>query len=98
MGGAAPSSKTIEAHLAVQATIRSYQVRGHLAAQTDPLQISNMSMDAAKKLIIRSVEVHQSDMETVYQLPSTTFIGGTVSYFGIRGKSFLELWRTTFLP
>merc|ERR1719412_85466 len=76
VGGAAPSSKTIEAHLAVQATIRSYQVRGHLAAQTDPLQISNMSMDAAKKLIIRSVEVHQSDMETVYQLPSTTWIGG----------------------
>merc|ERR1712223_27467 len=84
VGGAAPSSKTIEAHLAVQATIRSYQVRGHLAAQTDPLQISNMSMDAAKKLIIRSVEVHQSDMETVYQLPSTTWIGGSEKALPLR--------------
>jgi len=76
VGGVAPSSKVIDAHLAVQATIRSYQVRGHLAAQTDPLHISNMTMDAAKKLIIRSVEVQESDMDHVYQLPSTTFIGG----------------------
>jgi 2-oxoglutarate dehydrogenase E1 component len=72
----APSSKVIDAHLAVQATIRSYQVRGHLAAQTDPLHISNMTLDAAKKLIIRSTEVAEADMDTVYQLPSTTFIGG----------------------
>jgi len=80
----APSSQVIDAHLAVQATIRSYQVRGHLAAQTDPLHISNMSMDAAKKLIIRSVEVHQSDMDHVYQLPSTTFIGGTEKALPLR--------------
>ena len=59
--------------------IRSYQVRGHLAAQTDPLHISNMTLDAAKKLIIRSTEVAEADMDTVYQLPSTTFIGGEVS-------------------
>merc|ERR1719266_3118458 len=84
VGGAAPSSKTIEAHLAVQATIRSYQVRGHLAAQTDPLQISNMSMDAAKKLIIRSVEVQEADMDTAYQLPSTTFIGGNEKALPLR--------------
>ena len=56
-------------------------MRGHLAAQTDPLHISNMTMDAAKKLIIRSVEVQESDMDHVYQLPSTTFIGGEVRHF-----------------
>ena len=54
-------------------------MRGHLAAQTDPLHISNMTLDAAKKLIIRSTEVAEADMDTVYQLPSTTFIGGEVS-------------------
>ena len=57
-----PSSHVIEAHLAVQATIRSYQVRGHLAAQIDPLGINNMSMDKAKKMIIRSTHVHESDL------------------------------------
>ncbi len=73
-----PSSHVIEAHLAVQATIRSYQVRGHLAAQIDPLGINNMSMDKAKKMIIRSTHVHESDLETVFQLPNTTWIGGKV--------------------
>ena len=77
----APSSHVIEAHLAVQATIRSYQVRGHLAAQIDPLNISNLSVDAAKKLIIRSVQVQEQDLDTVFQLPATTWIGGTVRYF-----------------
>ena len=67
--------------MAVQATIRSYQVRGHLAAKIDPLNLSNMSIDAAKKLIIRSVQVQEQDLDTVFQLPSTTWIGGTVSKF-----------------
>lgn len=71
-----PSSKVIDAHLAVQATIRSYQVRGHLAAQIDPLNLNNMPKEEAKRLIIRSVQVHESDLDTQYQLPSTTWIGG----------------------
>ena len=77
-GGVA--SKVIDAHLAVQATIRSYQVRGHLAAQIDPLHINNMSKEAAAKLIIRSVSVQESDMDTVFQLPATTWIGGKVRF------------------
>lgn len=77
MGSSAkPSSKVIDAHLAVQATIRSYQVRGHLAAQTDPLNLNNMNRDDAQKLIIRSVTVQEADMDSVFQLPSTTWIGG----------------------
>merc|ERR1719232_1288154 len=80
----APSSHVIEAHLAVQATIRSYQVRGHLAAKIDPLNLSNMSIDAAKKLIIRSVQVQEQDLDTVFQLPSTTWIGGSEKALPLR--------------
>merc|ERR1719384_1684421 len=76
MGGGGPSAEIIDAHLAVQGTIRSYQVRGHLAAQIDPLGLNNMDREKAKKMIIRSVTVDQKDMETVFQLPKTTFIGG----------------------
>jgi len=75
-GAAQPSSKVIDAHLAVQATIRSYQVRGHLAAKTDPLKMTTLSPDDARKLIIRSVTVQDADMDEVYQLPATTWIGG----------------------
>ena len=80
VGGAAPSAKVIDAHLAVQTTIRSYQVRGHLAASIDPLNINNMNKDEARKLIIRSAVVADADLDTVFQLPSTTWIGGKVNY------------------
>lgn len=79
VGMAAMDPHVIDAHLAVQATIRSYQVRGHLAAQIDPLKINNMSLEAAKKMIIRSTTIYEQDMDTVFQLPSTTWIGGKVS-------------------
>ena len=58
---------------------RSYQVRGHLAAKIDPLNINNKTRQQAKKLVIRSVKVQDSDLDTVFQLPETTWIGGTVS-------------------
>jgi len=74
---APPSSRVIEAHLAVQGTIRSYQVRGHLAANIDPLGLNNMDKEAAKKMINRSVTIDDKDLDTVFQLPETTFIGGT---------------------
>ena len=57
--GGQASSAVIDAHLAVQATIRSYQVRGHLAAQIDPLGLNNMDREQAKKMIIRSVTVDE---------------------------------------
>ena len=59
VGGGQASSAVIDAHLAVQATIRSYQVRGHLAAQIDPLGLNNMDREQAKKMIIRSVTVDE---------------------------------------
>ena len=49
----------MEAHLAVQAAIRSYQVRGHLAASIDPLGLNNMDREQARKMIIRSVTVDE---------------------------------------
>ena len=55
-------------------------MRGHLAASIDPLNINNMNKDEARKLIIRSAVVDNADLDTVFQLPSTTWIGGTVSY------------------
>ncbi|KAK6641841.1 hypothetical protein RUM44_013559 [Polyplax serrata] len=39
LGGSAVSERIIDDHLAVQAIIRSYQVRGHLVADLDPIEI-----------------------------------------------------------
>ena len=61
-GGGQASSAVIDAHLAVQGTIRSYQVRGHLAAQIDPLGLNNMDREQARKMIIRSVTVDEKVM------------------------------------
>ena len=36
-----------------------YQVRGHLAAQIDPLGLNNMDREQAKKMIVRSVTVEE---------------------------------------
>jgi len=69
-------SDTIHSHLITQNTIRSYQVRGHLAAQIDPLGLNNMEKDKARNMIIRSVKVDEKDFETEFQLPTTTWIGG----------------------
>jgi len=84
VGGTTANSAIIEAHLAVQATIRSYQVRGHLAAHIDPLGLNNMDREQAKKMIIRSVTVDQKDLDTVFQLPKTTFIGGEEKSLALR--------------
>merc|ERR1711963_1126647 len=76
VGGGAPSAEIIDAHLAVQGTIRSYQVRGHLAAQIDPLGLNNMDSEKARNMIIRSVKVDEKDLDKEFQLPQTTWIGG----------------------
>jgi len=84
VGGGQASTAVIDAHLAVQATIRSYQVRGHLAAQIDPLGLNNMDSEEAKKMIIRSVRVDEKDLDRVFQLPTTTFIGGNEKALSLR--------------
>ncbi|KAE9537192.1 hypothetical protein AGLY_006215 [Aphis glycines] len=43
------SEKMIDDHLAVQAIIRSYQVRGHFVSQIDPLGFTNADLVNARK-------------------------------------------------
>ncbi|XP_028154178.1 2-oxoglutarate dehydrogenase complex component E1 isoform X2 [Diabrotica virgifera virgifera] len=83
--GAAPiSEKVIDDHLAVQAIIRSYQARGHFIAKLDPLGImftdrnSTVSEGAGSPpdVITRQHKLEETDMDRVFKLPSTTFIGG----------------------
>lgn len=83
VGGAPVSEKTIDDHLAVQAIIRSYQSRGHLVARLDPLGImykdltSNIEQSGTIPAEIRRQhKLEDADMNRVFKLPSTTFIGG----------------------
>uniref|UniRef100_A0A6B2ED08 2-oxoglutarate dehydrogenase complex component E1 n=1 Tax=Phlebotomus kandelakii TaxID=1109342 RepID=A0A6B2ED08_9DIPT len=86
--GSAMSSdeKVIDDHLAVQAIIRSYQIRGHHIAQTDPLGINNINLEdkRATKLIYSNFNFGEHDMERSFKLPSTTFIGGKDKYLPLR--------------
>ena len=51
-----------------------------MAAQIDPLGINNMAKEESQKLIFRSMDMEQQErnMDTVFQLPKTTYIGGKV--------------------
>ncbi|XP_046960325.1 2-oxoglutarate dehydrogenase, mitochondrial isoform X2 [Vanessa cardui] len=80
--GSPINEKIIDDHLAVQAIIRSYQARGHLAADVDPLGIKTanlpeLGMRAPRsELIMRKYfNFDEADMDRVFKLPSTTFIG-----------------------
>ncbi|KAL0892292.1 hypothetical protein ABMA27_015465 [Loxostege sticticalis] len=80
--GSPINEKIIDDHLAVQAIIRSYQARGHLAADVDPLGITTANLPQlgmrapASELIMRKYfKFDEADMDRVFKLPSTTFIG-----------------------
>ncbi|XP_012274883.1 2-oxoglutarate dehydrogenase, mitochondrial isoform X5 [Orussus abietinus] len=78
------SEKIIDDHLAVQAIIRSYQARGHLVADLDPLGIMQTDQihthyaarKGAPERVLRQYMLEETDMDRVFKLPSTTFIGG----------------------
>lgn len=74
--GAEPDEKTIDDHLAVQAIIRSYQIRGHRIADLDPLGINKAPCEEPIKFIHANYNFAEHDMDRVFKLPSTTFIGG----------------------
>ncbi|XP_022901926.1 2-oxoglutarate dehydrogenase complex component E1 isoform X3 [Onthophagus taurus] len=84
VGVSSLDDKIIEDHLAVQAIIRSYQSRGHLVAQVDPLGImySDRSTTITERQgsppdeVVRQHRLNDTDMERMFKLPSTTFIGG----------------------
>ncbi|CAH2992068.1 unnamed protein product [Chilo suppressalis] len=85
--GSPINEKIIDDHLAVQAIIRSYQSRGHLVAQLDPLGITTgdptssgdwhggLRAFANEAVIRQHVRFDEADMDRVFKLPSTTFIG-----------------------
>ncbi|XP_058835198.1 2-oxoglutarate dehydrogenase complex component E1 isoform X1 [Topomyia yanbarensis] len=99
--------KLIDDHLAVQAIIRSYQIRGHNIAKLDPLGISNVDLDDRiptellyssyrfDKRILMSLDEdlyrtvltltrQEADMDRMFKLPSTTFIGGKEKFLPLR--------------
>ncbi|CAB3372874.1 Hypothetical predicted protein [Cloeon dipterum] len=97
--GGQVDEKIIDDHLAVQAIIRSYQIRGHHIAKLDPLGISSADLDdrippellynhySFDKLPastsysdlerkVAALMSQERDMDRVFKLPSTTYIGG----------------------
>ncbi|XP_030747963.1 2-oxoglutarate dehydrogenase-like, mitochondrial isoform X2 [Sitophilus oryzae] len=80
------STNTIEEHLTVQSIIRSYQVRGHLVASINPLydmfDINDKTTSFTEKFgknppeVIRYHKIDNSMLNTSYQLPQSTRIGG----------------------
>ncbi|OON21930.1 oxoglutarate dehydrogenase (succinyl-transferring), E1 component [Opisthorchis viverrini] len=83
---AQPDIKTIEDHLAVQAIIRSYQVRGHLAAHLDPLGITCPSAGAARYIVYKRYlrDGGEPDLDKTFLLPPTTYIGGDKNELTLR--------------
>uniref|UniRef100_A0A8D3CI18 2-oxoglutarate dehydrogenase complex component E1 n=1 Tax=Scophthalmus maximus TaxID=52904 RepID=A0A8D3CI18_SCOMX len=87
MVGAQPNvEKLVQDHLAVQSLIRAYQIRGHHVAQLDPLGIMDADLDSCVPTdIITSSDklgfygLDESDLDKVFRLPTTTFIGGSES-------------------
>ncbi|XP_055847037.1 2-oxoglutarate dehydrogenase-like, mitochondrial isoform X2 [Episyrphus balteatus] len=76
--GGRPDAKMIDDHLAVQAIIRSYQIRGHNIAHLDPLEINiaELPENSTTRAIYANFSFGQNDMDRKFKLPSTTFIGG----------------------
>uniref|UniRef100_A0A8C7R5T7 2-oxoglutarate dehydrogenase complex component E1 n=1 Tax=Oncorhynchus mykiss TaxID=8022 RepID=A0A8C7R5T7_ONCMY len=88
--------KLVEDHLAVQSLVRAYQVRGHHIAKLDPLDIgkcapasSRCSGPPSSDIITSSDKLgfyglDESDLDKVFRLPTTTFIGGSESVLPLR--------------
>ncbi|CAH8567365.1 unnamed protein product [Schistosoma turkestanicum] len=74
----APSLKTIEDHLSVQAIIRSYQSLGHRIADLDPLGILSADLDDSipPELSLSFYNLGEPDLDKTFRLPPTTHIGG----------------------
>ncbi|CAD5115417.1 DgyrCDS4392 [Dimorphilus gyrociliatus] len=73
------SDKDVQDHLAVQALIRMYQIRGHVLAKLDPLEIkeSEKANDNLSTYYDRvENQLLTEDANRVFKLPETTFIGG----------------------
>uniref|UniRef100_A0A8C2QAG8 2-oxoglutarate dehydrogenase complex component E1 n=1 Tax=Cyprinus carpio TaxID=7962 RepID=A0A8C2QAG8_CYPCA len=87
--GAQPNvEKLVEDHLAVQSLIRAYQVMGHHNANLDPLGISCVNFDESPVATgfqhVGFYGLDESDLDKVFRLPTTTFIGGNESALPLR--------------
>ncbi|XP_061490980.1 2-oxoglutarate dehydrogenase-like, mitochondrial isoform X2 [Rhineura floridana] len=83
------AEKLVEDHLAVQSLIRAYQFIGHYKAQLDPLGINDVSFDDSMgelcdRTNIEFYGLYESDLDKVFQLPTTTFIGGNETMLSLR--------------
>ncbi|CAF3876722.1 unnamed protein product [Adineta steineri] len=78
--------KSILDHMAVQALVRSYQIRGHRIAQLDPLGLSSVDLDAEKpnELTLKFYNFNESDLDRKFLLPPITFIGGQDKELSLR--------------
>lgn len=83
---AMPSQKIIEHHLSVQSIIRSYQIRGHNVAKLDPLGIASADLDSETppELILTNYGLDEPDLDKVFRLPHTTYIGGDQTELPLR--------------
>jgi len=83
-----PEEKLVEDHLKLYALIRSYQIRGHKLAQLDPLGIDGRSLDVTNEkvqdLTPEFYDFSEADMDRVFKLPKTTFIGGDTESLTLR--------------
>ncbi|XP_034829933.1 2-oxoglutarate dehydrogenase complex component E1-like [Maniola hyperantus] len=93
------ATERIKMHLAVMSLIRSYQVRGHLLAKTDPLnmtiaanwilknQVPPLELKGLEcKIVSRELgtTLGEAQMDDVFELPERTFIGGKESALSLR--------------
>uniref|UniRef100_A0A2K5DWT8 oxoglutarate dehydrogenase (succinyl-transferring) n=1 Tax=Aotus nancymaae TaxID=37293 RepID=A0A2K5DWT8_AOTNA len=85
------TSKLVEDHLAVQSLIRAYQIRGHHVAQLDPLGILDADLDSfVPSDLITTIDklafydLQEADLDKEFQLPMTTFIGGSENTLSLR--------------
>ncbi|KAF6110441.1 oxoglutarate dehydrogenase L [Phyllostomus discolor] len=85
------TSKLVEDHLAVQSLILAYQIRGHRVAQLDPLGILDADLDCfVPSDLITTIDklafcdLREADLDKEFQLPTTTFIGGSEHTLSLR--------------
>lgn len=79
-------SSLVSDHLAVYSLIRCYQIRGHHMAQLDPLGIQQADLSDTKPedLFLEYWGLGESDLDKMFQLPNTTFIGSNNDVLTLR--------------
>lgn len=86
------NTPTIKKHINVHSLIKSYQQRGHLAADLDPLGITTISIKEDHGIKHRADEFvtkkyfnfSASEMEQEFFLPPVTYIGGSEKKLKLR--------------